>query len=131
MKGFFLDTSIIIDYLRGKKETIERVDKIEGELSSSFLCLAELYEGIYRARNSGKLEKDVTNFFKGLDYIYGIDERIAKIFGETRANLKKQGNVLEDIDIFLAATCIENNLVMLTQNKRHFQRVEDLQTGED
>lgn len=131
MSAFFLDTSIIIDYLRGKREILELVEKIESELSSSYLCLAELFEGIYRSKNPKKLEKDIMTFFKGLDFIYGTDEKIARRFGKIRATLKTQGNVVEDIDIFLAATCIENNLVMLTNNKNHFQRVKDLRIGSD
>lgn len=63
---FFVDTSVIIDYLRGKEKAIQLLDSVEGDLTSSFMCLAELYEGVYRSVNREKHELLINNYFGSL-----------------------------------------------------------------
>lgn len=127
-KKYFLDTSVIVDCLKGKREQVNFVNDLEGELSTSFVCLAELFEGIFRVNNRTELEKGLLDFISGLDNIYGLDAEIAKEFGKIRWELKKRGKVIEDLDILIAATCIVNNLTLVTSNKKHFGRVGSLQT---
>lgn len=126
MKSYLLDTSIIISYLQGKDNVVKLLNNIEGKLSSSYVCLAELYEGVYRVKNKLEIEKTVTDFFKSLSALYSIDAKVAKQFGEIRAKLKSQGTVIEDIDIFIAATCLVNDLALITQNVKHFSRINNL-----
>lgn len=127
MKRYFIETSFIINFLRGNKEAIEILENLEGELTSSFICLSELYEGICRAKKQRKAEESVLTFFSGLSDIFGLDEEIAKNFGQIRASLKKEGKVIEDLDILVAATCITYNCILLTYNPKHFERIEDLE----
>lgn len=126
MKKYFIETSVIIDYLRGKTGTIQLINELEDELSSSYICLAELYEGIARAKNEEKAEKGVGDFFSGLSEIYGLDKEIAKNFGQIRVDLKEKGRIIEDLDIMVAATCIAYDLVLITYNSKHFCRIKNL-----
>lgn len=127
MKSYLLDTSTIINYLRGVDQAVRTINAIEGDLCSSYICLSELYEGIYRVKEQEKAEKIVADFFQSLSEVYTIDEKIAKQFGEIRASLKKTGNVLEDIDIFIAATCLAYGLILITDNRKHFSRIKSLE----
>lgn len=127
MKRYFLETSVIIDYLKGNMKTVEIIDNLSGELISSFVCLAELYEGIYRVKEKDKLEQGVLDFFAGMSEIYGVDKDIAAYFGKIRAELKRSGEVIEDIDIFISATCLSYNLVLVTRNVKHFARIKELE----
>ncbi len=127
MKRYFIETSVIIDYLKGEKTTVELVNNLEGELTSSFICLSELYEGIYRVVEKEKLEKAMLTFFSGMSEVFGIDLEIAKTFGKIRAMLKRDGKVIEDIDIFIAATCLAYNLTLVSKNIKHFERIKDLE----
>lgn len=127
MNAYLIDTSVIINYLRDKGSATEIINKLEGELSSSYICLAELYEGIYRVREKEKAEKAVLDFFTGLNEVYGVDEEIAKNFGQIRATLKTKGQVIEDLDILLAATCLAKGLTLITSNPKHFSRVFSLE----
>lgn len=126
MKAYLVDTSVIIDYLRGKEQAVELLNTIQGELTSSYFCFAELYEGIYRSKNKDKAEKVIQTFFHSLSGVYVLDDQIAKKFGQLRAQLKQQGNVIEDIDLFIAATSLVYNLTLITFNKRHFSHIEEL-----
>jgi len=123
---YLLDTSVIIDYLRGKDETVNLVNSLDGDITSSYISLAELYEGIHRVKNNSEIESKIINFFASLANIYGLDHKTAGIFGQIRAELKIKGNVIEDLDILIAATCIANNLILVTHNQKHFSRIKEL-----
>lgn len=127
MKSFFIDTSVIINFLRNKESAVQAITNTEGQLTSSFVCLAELYEGIYRVREKEEAERAVLDFFTGLNQIYGIDNEVAKKFGQIRSNLKAKGNIIEDLDILIAVTCVVNNLTLITANPKHFSRIDNLE----
>lgn len=127
MKKYLIETSVIINFLRGKAKTIEFIENLGGELTSSFVCLAELYEGIYRIKERKKIEEGALNFFSGLTEVYGLDQEIARNFGQIRAQLKQKGQVIEDLDILLGATCKTFNLILITANPKHFAKIKGLE----
>lgn len=126
MKKYLLETSVIINFFRGKKEAIETLGKLEGEITSSFVCLAELYEGIFRVKERNAAEKEILDFFSSLSGVYGIDREIAKAFGKIRKELKEKGKIIEDLDTLLGATCLVHGLILVTSNLAHFQRIPGL-----
>ncbi|MEW5814696.1 MAG: type II toxin-antitoxin system VapC family toxin, partial [Spirochaetota bacterium] len=54
------------------------------------------------------------------------DLQILKRFGILRTYLQKQGNILADADIFIAATTIEKGNKLITGNINHFERIPGL-----
>ena len=126
MKHYFLDTSVIIDYLHGKKETVLLVDSLGENISSSYICLAELFEGVYRVTKQKEATVLLMNLFSKFDTIFTIDKNVAEEFGKLRAELKINGTIIEDIDIFIAATCLAYDLILVTANTKHFSRIKKL-----
>lgn len=126
MRSYLIETSVIIDYLRGREQATALLGSLDGNLSSSYICIAELYEGLFRVTNRATHEQAVQTFFNSLDVIYGLDQEITQKFGELRAVLKQSGNIIEDFDLLLAATCIVYNLTLITFNKKHFSHVKEL-----
>ena len=49
-------------------------------------------------------------------------ERSAQIY----ADLKNTGKLIEDDDIFIGATTIENDAVLITNDEQHLGRIKDL-----
>ena len=49
-----------------------------------------------------------------------------KISADIYADLRKKGELIEDIDILIAGIAISNNLVLVTKNKSHFSRIKKL-----
>lgn len=125
MNGYLLDSSIVIEYTKGNKSVVEIVDSLKDEVSTSYIVLAELYEGIYRSKS--EVEENILGFIESLDKIYSLDKKTSKMFGKIRTVLKREGKIIEDMDIFLAATCLSNNLSILTLNDKHFKRVDGLE----
>ena len=55
-----------------------------------------------------------------------LDDAACRVFGEERARLREEGNLIGDMDILIGATAISCNLTLLTNNRRHFERMQGL-----
>lgn len=130
MKQYFLDTSIIIGYTHGKPDVLELVRNLDGELVSNFICLAELYEGVHHRRGADQVRDVIEVFFESLNRVYGLDRETADTFGRIRADLRKRGQLPGDLDLLIAATCLVHNLILVTNNRKHFSRVSGLEMHE-
>ncbi|KKU92170.1 MAG: putative ribonuclease VapC [Microgenomates group bacterium GW2011_GWA1_48_10] len=126
--SYLLDTSVIIDYLKGNPTATTMIDSLEGEFYGSFICLAELYEGLERMTSRTKIEPVIKDHFASYHHVFGLDEKICQNFAQVRVDLKKRGEIIEDMDIFIAATCLAHNLTLVTKNPKHFSRVKNLET---
>lgn len=124
---YLLDTGWIVRHLRGDQAYTETLLKIGApQLALSIVSLAELYEGVYRARDRDRAEWAVVTFVSDKT-VLPITESIARLFGQERARLRQQNLLIGDIDLLIAATCLAHELILLTTNPRHFDRVEGLQ----
>ncbi|CUU08499.1 hypothetical protein GBSOP10_10557 [Armatimonadetes bacterium GBS] len=124
---YLLDTGWIVRHLRGSKAYTETLQKIgSSQIAISILSLAELYEGVFRARAPQRAEQAVLTFIADKQLL-PITEPIARWFGQERARLRQQNLLIGDIDLRIAATCVHHNLVLLTTNPRHFERIAGLQ----
>ena len=59
--------------------------------------------------------------------ILQINDAIIVKASNIYADLYKRGQIIGDADILIAATAIENNLAIATNNERHFNRITGLQ----
>lgn len=59
-----------------------------------------------------------------LDFkIINLNEAIIAEFGRIKAELELKGERLDDFDLLIAATAIVNDLMLVTRNIKHFQRI--------
>jgi tRNA(fMet)-specific endonuclease VapC len=89
------------------------------------VSLAELYEGIYSSRNPQGNEQARREFLAGVS-VTGIDEETCQEFGNERGRLRAAGELVGDFDLFIGATALRHRLTLLTNNRRHFERIEGL-----
>ena len=124
--AYLIDTDWIIHYLTGNSAIIKKLWEFRPEgLGVSILSVAELYEGVYYSRNPMASQKSVDNFLENLS-ILELNLEICRVFGEQRGKLRKQGNMIGDLDLLIAATSLHHGLTLLTNNVRHFERLEGL-----
>ncbi len=55
-----------------------------------------------------------------------LDESVCRIFARERGRLRTSGALISDLDLLIGATAIRHNLTLLTNNRRHFDRLQDL-----
>lgn len=58
--------------------------------------------------------------------IYPVDLILAGAHSRIWADLKGTGNMIGAYDLLIAATAIAHDLPLVTENRRHFERVEGL-----
>ena len=123
---YLLDTDWIAAYLRATSAFVTAIDdrRTEG-IAMSVVTLAELFSGVSQSSQPAKAEEQLRRFARGAP-ILGIDDRIARIWGEQDARLTRVGTKIGDLDLFIAATALAHGLTLCTQNRKHFERVDGL-----
>ena len=48
------------------------------------------------------------------------------MFGKLKADLEKDGKIIDDADLFIAACALANDAVLVTNNEKHFKRIKGL-----
>ncbi len=89
------------------------------------ISLAELYEGVYGSTNPKQAESGLRNFLTGVEVL--LVDATSQIFGRERGRLRAARRIIRDFDLVIAATALQRNLTLLTNNRRHFERIEGLQ----
>jgi tRNA(fMet)-specific endonuclease VapC len=121
-----LDTDWAIDYLNRAQETIRRVDALRPEgIAISIITVAELYEGALNSYDPRRDERALEDFLRPFPII-DLDIPICRIFGIERARLRTTGTLIPDMDLFIGATALRHDLTLLTNNRRHFERLPGL-----
>jgi tRNA(fMet)-specific endonuclease VapC len=127
MSQYLLDTDWIVDVLNGKEAAIQTVLELAPSgLAVSIITYGELYEGAAFAQNPEPALTGLRSFLKGkaiLPLTQAVMERFAHIRGSLPRHVRQQ---IGDLDILIAATCLEHNLTLLTRNLKDFQQIPDL-----
>ena len=124
--SYLVDTDWIIDHFGRLKETKEKLKELQPEgIALSIIPLAELYEGIYYSKDPAKNQNILKRFLRRFP-VLGINQEISQVFGRERGRLRAQGKVIADFDLLIASTCLHYHLTLLTNNVRHFERIEGL-----
>ena len=123
---YLVDTDWVIDHLNQIERVVNRLRELRPQgLALSIASLAELYEGVHYSRDPEQSQQALDAFLEDMT-VLGIDEEICKIFGRERGRLRRQGQLIGDLDLLIAATCVHYGLTLLTNNRRHFDRIEGL-----
>ena len=124
---YLVDTTWIIEYLRGNQEIVQSLDSYTDEgLAVAIISVAELYEGVYRSSDPSGNENRLSDFLSGV-IVLGIDEDVCRVFGRERARLRQTGMAVGDMDLLIAAVALRDGLTVLTRDN-DFLRVENLNT---
>jgi len=123
---FLLDTDTVIYALRGNREIDDHlVFHRDDPLKLSAITLLELYYGAHKSKdpvgNSMRLRRLEAAF-----EVLPVASELSEGFGRLKAGLEREGTPLDDFDLIIAATALAYNLVLVTNNERHFRRVEGL-----
>ena len=127
-----LDSSVIIDILRGKTsvEAIEhKFDSINEEIFIPSPTIIELVRGLHlrhSIKNIKEGEEDKINEFLSSFPILNLDKESAIKTGEIESDLINNGQVIDLEDVMIGAIALYNNETLLTRNKKHFEKIKGL-----
>ncbi len=119
-----IDTSIFIEFLRKKDKTKTVLFSIPENVQLAISSVT-LYELLMGATDKSK-KQDVKILTEDL-LILPFDREVARKSGEIYHQLRKENNLIEFRDIFIAATCLIYEMPIKTLNRKHFERIKNLQ----
>jgi len=130
---YLADTSFLIDLVNGDQGAIsiaKEVDLIGERMGLSVISVEEYIRGIYYLywKEENKLKRKVAQALNDLNAfeIIPMDQKIAIKTAEIEVKLIKKGEMLSLPDLIIAATALTHNLILVTRNIKHFNRIEEL-----
>lgn len=115
----------MIFFFKGKYGIEEKLDAVG--ISScliSEITLAELkYGALYSQRPKKHIEEieGLLEFIRVLPITSAIDS-----YAQEKARLRKEGILIDDFDLLIGCTALANGLTLVTNNTRHFNRLQGL-----
>jgi predicted nucleic acid-binding protein len=123
---FLLDTDTIIFSLKGSEAVKLNLQKhIDDPIKTTAVTLMELYYGAYKSKKVAANLARLKMIERNMEII-SPDEKSTEIFGMIKADLEKQGTPLDDFDIVIASCALVHNLTLVTDNVKHFERIDGL-----
>ena len=123
---YLLDTDWVVHCLHGIESVAARLERLTPDgVGLSIVSMAELYQGVFYSADPAGNERALRDFLSRID-IVDLDDEICRIFATERGRLRAAGTIIGDFDILIGATAIRHDLTMLTNNRRHFERLSGL-----
>ena len=120
-----LDSTALIDLVRGKQEAIEKIAELTQEgipVSTTLLSVFELFSGLVHAQKPQEEIERIRNILRAITK-WPVTEASAERAGKIHGSLRNQGRTVEAVDCMIAAIALERNEPLLTDNTDHFSRI--------
>lgn len=124
---YMLDTNMCIYAQKNIPQVIEKIkNNFQYGVAISSITLAELEFGVQASAN---IEKNTIALYKFLSIveILDFDSSSATEYGKIRADLKRKGTPIGNMDMLIAAHAKSEDFIVVTHNTHEFERVEGLQ----
>ena len=129
MKQYLLDTNICVFLLRGQYDIDKKLDKVGLEhCYISEITEAELKYGVELGRRKGLKQRieQLDEFLSALK-ILPISNAI-DLYAFEKARLRVTGTPADDdFDLLIGCTAVVNDMVMVTENLKHFKNLTGIQ----
>jgi predicted nucleic acid-binding protein len=119
-----LDTTVLIDLLRGKqsrKALLADLVKSGHTPATAAINIAEIYAGM-RPTEQGR-----TEFLLAALDCFSTTPAIARRAGSLKKEWAVRGRTLSLPDMIVAATALEHEAVLMTENRKDFQMIRGLE----
>jgi len=124
---YLFDTDHAVALPRNHPAIHSKIDVLPNEvdLYTSVITAAELFYGAYGAKDAARRVEEVKRFLADVE-ILGLDLEGSEIYGTLKARLRAQGQLIADNDLYIASIALRHDLILLTGNVRHYERVPGL-----
>jgi tRNA(fMet)-specific endonuclease VapC len=126
---YLLDTDTCIYLLKGLiKNAEEQFEALKpGDVAIATITLAELLFGAEKSRHVEQNKQTIENFIRPL-VLLSFDANAAKQYGYIRYKLEQSGRIIGSMDMLIAAIALANDVKLVTNNLKEFNRVNGLKT---
>ncbi len=117
-----LDTGIVFEFFSNKISSSKTENLLyESRATLSTLTIFELFNGVTNEKHIEQREQ-----FVKLCHIIDFTESIARKASEIYTKLKLSGELIDTVDIMIAASAMQRKISLFTNNKNHFERIPGL-----
>lgn len=118
-----LDSDVVIDYFNGKSEWEERIVEWAADrlLAVTVITKFEVMRGV----DIGKKAELAERFFNMVE-VFWLDEVSLNRAIQIARDLEKKGQRIGAQDCLIAGIVMARDKVLLTRNRRHFERIPGL-----
>lgn len=127
MKRALIDTDILSYFFKGNSMVLRHFQsylEIFNSVEISIITYYEITSGLLAKKAIRQLQ--VFEQFADENRIIPLTEKSSKISAELYASLREKGNPVDDIDLLIAGVAIENEMILVTNNEKHFGRIPNL-----
>ncbi len=125
-RTYLLDTNICIFFTKGNRAVLDKFEAIGLERCRiSEITIAELLFGAENSTDPGRNKAMFKMFLRDM-VVIPISPCIP-VFAVEKARLRKVGQPLPDFDLLIGATAVHHSLTLVTNNTKHFQRIQGIQ----
>lgn len=127
MKTICIDSTVIIDFLKGKTEAAEQLAEIR---RSNIPCTTginvfEVMHGLFRKKD-GKAIEIAENFFNSC-HVFSINFEAAKKSASITAELSEKGSMINEMDAIIAGAMLTNGChTIATADVKDFHRIKEI-----
>jgi predicted nucleic acid-binding protein len=123
---YLIDSDWVAAWLKGRDEARSLLSSLgRGNLAISLITFGEIYEGVYFGRDPQRHERIFRQFLRGVP-VLPLNRQIMQRFARVRGELRSDGKLIGDSDILIAATALQHDRILVTQNIHHFERIPNL-----
>ena len=126
---YLFDTDTISNILKSKPSValLQRLESLPAdEQFISAITVAEIVYGAMKSEHPRQHLNNLDNILLPAVNVINFDSSAAFQAGCIRAELEKTGQPLSFTDIQIAAIAVSHNILLVTGNLRHFQRIKYL-----
>jgi predicted nucleic acid-binding protein len=117
-----LDTGIVFDFFSNKKSSSKTENLLfESRTALSTITVFELFNGVTNVKHIEQREQFVT-LCSLIDFTDSIGRKASEIY----TKLKLSGDLIDTVDIIIAASAMQRKFPLFTTNKKHFERISGL-----
>ena len=125
MIRYLLDTDTCISYMRGMSAVRDKLEAVGfDQCAVSVITLAELKFGAENS-NRPELRRAETETFCRPLAVLSLND-VLDVYAGEKTRLRRLGQPITEFDLLIGSTAIHYGLVLVTNNVKHFERMQHL-----
>jgi len=122
---YLIDTNICIYFIKGMFDLNTKFQTVGTKnIYISEITVAELKFGIANSekkKDNFKIINQFIEYSNVLPIFPALD-----IYAEIKTKMRKRGKSIDEFDLLIASTALFNNLILVTNNEKHFNLIENI-----
>lgn len=123
---YVLDSDMLIYFLKGYNSVVEKISVMSrSDLATTIINQTELFYGAFNSAKKEQNLKKIQDFLKEIS-VLEFSHEAPLLFAKHKAQLKKRGTLLADMDLMIASIVLAHDGILVTNNVKHFSRIKEL-----